>query len=89
MIGWVIPLAWIVAALRLANPGSWWAKRFYDDRKVLRSEARVSVGAEVEPGQELSTGLAVAASQAPSFAPAFAGDRRDRQRTPEAGMLDD
>jgi hypothetical protein len=44
LIGWVIPLAWIVAALRLANPGSWWAKRFYDDRKVLRSEPRAAWG---------------------------------------------
>jgi hypothetical protein len=44
LVGWVIPLAWIVAALRLAKPESWWAKRFYDEQKILRSEARAEWG---------------------------------------------
>ena len=36
----LIGLVWIVAAFRLARPGSWWARRFYDERKMWRAVAR-------------------------------------------------
>lgn len=40
VLGLLIPLAWIVAASRLAKPNSYSARRFYDDRKLLRAETR-------------------------------------------------
>ncbi|HYQ79544.1 MAG TPA: hypothetical protein VEP91_10600 [Solirubrobacterales bacterium] len=39
--GWLtLGLVWWIAALRLARPGSWWARRFYDPGKLARAEAR-------------------------------------------------
>lgn len=35
--------AWhVVAAVRLAKPESWWARRFYDEAKLSESRARFS-----------------------------------------------
>ena len=31
---------WWVAAIRLAKPNSWWARRFYDESKLARAQAR-------------------------------------------------
>ncbi|MGH3028364.1 MAG: signal peptidase I [Gaiellaceae bacterium] len=39
-VGLLVVLVWIVAALRLARPDSWWARRFYGDEKVDRARAR-------------------------------------------------
>jgi hypothetical protein len=39
VIGVFVPLVAIVAALRLARPRSWWARR-YDPEKLSRSHAR-------------------------------------------------
>lgn len=37
-LGFVLPgIIWIVAALRLARPSSWWACRFYGPRKMQRA----------------------------------------------------
>lgn len=37
-LGFVLPgIIWIVAALRLARPSSWWARRFYGPRKMQRA----------------------------------------------------
>jgi hypothetical protein len=33
-------IVWMVAAVRLARPGSWWARTMYDARKIARSRAR-------------------------------------------------
>lgn len=33
-------LVWIIAALRLARPQSWWARRFYGEEKRARARAR-------------------------------------------------
>jgi hypothetical protein len=39
--GWLtVGLVWWIAALRLGRPDSWWARRFYSDDKLARSEAR-------------------------------------------------
>jgi hypothetical protein len=40
LIGIFIPFVSLVAAIRLATPRSPWARRFYKDKKLLRSEAR-------------------------------------------------
>jgi hypothetical protein len=40
MIGIFIPFVSLVAAIRLAAPRSPWARRFYKDKKLRRSEAR-------------------------------------------------
>ena len=37
-------LVWSVAALRLARPNSWWATRFYGERKLLRARRRYAAG---------------------------------------------
>ena len=33
-------LVWVVASLRLARPGSWWARRFYRPAKLERVRRR-------------------------------------------------
>ena len=38
--GLLIGLFWIVGALRLAKPDSWWARRFYDEEKMRRARER-------------------------------------------------
>lgn len=35
-----VGIVWMIAALRLAQPGSWWARRFYGPDKLARSEKR-------------------------------------------------
>jgi hypothetical protein len=40
MIGIFIPLVSLVAAIRLASPRSWWARRWYHGKKLARSERR-------------------------------------------------
>lgn len=36
----LLGLVWVVAACRLARPGSWWARRFYGPEKLQRAENR-------------------------------------------------
>ena len=39
--GWfTLGITWWIAAFRLAKPESWWARHFYDPRKLARAEAR-------------------------------------------------
>lgn len=39
--GWLtIGVVWWIAALRLAQPNSWWARRFYGPEKLARAERR-------------------------------------------------
>ncbi len=41
LAGWLtIGLVWWIASLRLARPGSWWARRFYGDAKLARAQRR-------------------------------------------------
>jgi hypothetical protein len=40
VIGLFIPFVSLVGAIRLASPTSWWARRWYRDKKLARSEAR-------------------------------------------------
>lgn len=40
VLGIVVPLLAYVGAGRLAKPGSWWARRWYGERKLARSQAR-------------------------------------------------
>lgn len=35
-------IVWLVAALRLARPGSYWARRFYGPEKLARAKQRFS-----------------------------------------------
>jgi hypothetical protein len=35
-----LALVWTVASFRLAQPGSWWARRFYDEAKLARARRR-------------------------------------------------
>jgi hypothetical protein len=39
--GWItVGVVWLIAAVRLARPGSWWARRLYGPRKLARTQAR-------------------------------------------------
>ena len=40
VLGLVFHPVWWVTAIRLAKPNSWWARRFYDERKLARAQAR-------------------------------------------------
>jgi signal peptidase I len=40
LLGVALWPAWIVGAIRLAKPGSLWARRFYDEDKRVRAQAR-------------------------------------------------
>ena len=42
LIGLVIPIVSLVGSIRLAKPTSYWAKRFYDEKKTAKAEARFS-----------------------------------------------
>jgi uncharacterized membrane protein len=42
-------MIWIVAALRLARPSSWWARRFYGPKKMQRAIARFDSGVSATP----------------------------------------
>ncbi len=44
VIGMFIPLLAVVAALRLARPSSWWARRRYDARRLERARNRYPAG---------------------------------------------
>ncbi|MEU7024870.1 hypothetical protein ABZ990_30165 [Streptomyces sp. NPDC046203] len=41
VIGTLIPFVALVGALRLARPGSWWARRFYRRRPRARARSRI------------------------------------------------
>lgn len=45
LIGVALPFVALVGALRLAEPQSFWARRWYGDRKTTRSRARYGTGA--------------------------------------------
>ena len=46
--GWLtIGLVWWIAALRLARPDSWWARRFYAPDKLARAQRRYGADPEV------------------------------------------
>ena len=41
LLGFVLlGVVWVVAAFRLARPSSWWARRFYDPKKMQRAVNR-------------------------------------------------
>jgi hypothetical protein len=42
LIGLVIPIVSLVGSIRLAKPTSYWAKRFYDEKKSAKAAARYS-----------------------------------------------
>jgi signal peptidase I len=42
VLGFVLFPAWIVGAIRLANPKSLWERRFYDENKRMRAEERAA-----------------------------------------------
>jgi hypothetical protein len=39
-----VGFVWLIAACRLAKPGSYWARRFYGPEKLARSRARYGEG---------------------------------------------
>ena len=41
VIGTLVPFVAIVGAVRLARPGSWWARRFYPRRHRARARSRI------------------------------------------------
>lgn len=50
VLGFVLlGLVWWVAACRLARPGSWWARRFYGQKKMQRALNRFDPGASTPP----------------------------------------
>lgn len=48
--GWLtVGVVWWIAALRLARPESWWARRFYGPEKLARARERYGPAAEASP----------------------------------------
>ena len=41
-LGFLVWPAWVLGAIRLAKPDSWWARRFYDEEKLRRARERIS-----------------------------------------------
>jgi hypothetical protein len=39
-----VGFVWLIAACRLAKPGSYWARRYYGPEKLARSRARYGEG---------------------------------------------
>jgi hypothetical protein len=48
-LGLVVHICWYVGAIRLAKPDSWWARRYYDEDKLHRSQVRFKVEPTVPP----------------------------------------
>jgi hypothetical protein len=49
--GWItVGVVWLIAALRLARPESWWARRLYGPRKLARAQARYGTSAAEPEG---------------------------------------
>jgi hypothetical protein len=51
-----VGFVWLIAAFRLARPGSWWARRFYDEEKLRRARTRYpdadpAAGDRLAPGE--------------------------------------
>jgi hypothetical protein len=40
LLGLLIGWCWIFGSLRIAKPQSWWARRFYDESKLVQSRMR-------------------------------------------------
>jgi hypothetical protein len=40
----LLGMVWVVAACRLAHPSSWWARRFYGQKKMRRALKRFGSG---------------------------------------------
>jgi hypothetical protein len=40
LLGLVVGWCWIFGSLRIAKPQSWWARRFYDESKLMQSRMR-------------------------------------------------
>lgn len=38
VLGFLVPVFWIVGAVKLAKPTSWWARRYYGDATMSESE---------------------------------------------------
>src|SRR5271155_774320 len=45
-IGFFVPVVGLVCAIRLAQPGSWWARRRYSDSEMARARTRFPADAE-------------------------------------------
>jgi hypothetical protein len=50
-VGLLIGIVWLVACFRLATPNSPWARRFYDEEKLLRSKMRYPSVDPAEPSR--------------------------------------
>jgi hypothetical protein len=42
LLGLLVGWCWIFGSLRIAKPQSWWARRFYDESKLMQSRMRFS-----------------------------------------------
>jgi hypothetical protein len=40
LLGFLITIPWFIGAVRLAKPGSWWARKLYDERQLERANIR-------------------------------------------------
>jgi hypothetical protein len=38
ILGFALPVVWVIGAVRLAKPSSWWARRYYGDATMSESE---------------------------------------------------
>jgi hypothetical protein len=38
VVGFALPIFWIIGAVKLAKPRSWWARRYYGDVSMSESE---------------------------------------------------
>src|SRR4051794_13255263 len=47
--GLVVHPLWLVGAIRLAKPDSWWARRHYDGHKLMEAQARAAAGGFLHP----------------------------------------
>ncbi len=38
VLGFLLPLLWVIGALKIAKPNSWWARQYYGDASMSESE---------------------------------------------------
>lgn len=72
-VGWLVGLAWMIVAFRLALPDSHWARWFYRQDKVSRARRRYPSAGSTGLPHLLGAALMLAAPLAIGLAVALAG----------------
>jgi hypothetical protein len=49
VLGFLVPLLWLIGAVKVAKPRSWWAKQYYGDATMSEAEQHFVVFKRYKP----------------------------------------